>query len=296
MSDKQQVIIIKKVQPGHDDHEEHGGAWKVAYADFMTAMMAFFLLLWLLSLSEEDKLQGIAEYFSPTEISLTSYGGQDILEGEVLDEVVREGLVDPDDQVEDIVRPIPGSEEIDPDAGVSGNEGVANPWTELTHDDGPAVGGSMAEAKEILEAQLEENGELGDLSENVLLKEDGKSLIIEIIEVDGSPLFASGKAELTAANLRILQGVAIAIKDVKEEVSITGHTDSAAFRSGSSYTNWELSADRANATRRALRDFGIGDSRIGQVGGVADREPINITNPTATENRRVTLKLTSSER
>lgn len=297
MTSKPQVIIIRKVKSGHADHEEHGGAWKVAYADFMTAMMAFFLLLWLLSLSEEEKLQGIAEYFSPTEVSLTSYGGQDILDGEVLDEVVREGLVDPDDQVEEIVRPIPGEEKVDPDESVvSDQDGAVNPWSELANEQGPVEPGSIAEAKAALESLLAEGGVLSDLADNVLIRQDGNSLLIEIVEVDGSPLFASGKADLTEANLRILGGVAFAMKDVQEEISITGHTDSAQFRSGASYTNWELSADRANATRRALKDFGIVDNRIGHVGGAADREPINIKNPSAAENRRVTLELTAQSK
>jgi chemotaxis protein MotB len=297
-SNDKPIIIIRKKSGGDHDDEGHGGAWKVAYADFMTAMMAFFLLLWLLSLSEDDKLQGIAEYFSTDEVALTSYGGRDILSGEVLKEVVRKK---PSERVKPEDAMVDGNGVVNEDSRLTSDfePGIKNPWKDLTNpdEDGVVNSESIAGAIEDIKDLIEEGGDLADLSENIIIRKLSGNVLIEIVESEETLLFETGKAELSEANLRILSEIALVLTDISEDIHITGHTDASPFKSRDSYSNWELSSDRANATRRAIKEFGLSDDRIGRVSGASDRELLNTSDPFASENRRVTFEISSvSER
>lgn len=285
MAEEKTRIIIKRIKSSHDD-EEHGGAWKVAYADFMTAMMAFFLLLWLLSLSEEDKLTGIAEYFSQPEVALTSFGGVDILTGEVLLETEKK-------EFEDTVKTPSDIEVAEEEDAAAVPGGVRNPWVVLEEgkDQPAAAPDNIDDASSAIASLFVKGGKLDDMGGNVKIIETETSLIIEIFEVDGSPLFASGSADLTDANFRILNGIAPQIAGLSELITITGHTDGTAYRGNGSYSNWELSGDRANATRKSLTGLGIADDRIVRVSGAADRALMNEEDASASENRRVTIEL-----
>jgi chemotaxis protein MotB len=291
-SDEKPVIIIrKKIISGHDD-EGHGGAWKVAYADFMTAMMAFFLLLWLLSLSEDDKLQGIAEYFSSDEVALTSYGGKDVLSGEILQEIERKRpseRVEPNGAMSDTNGVLDEASNLAPEF----KPGIENPWKDLTNPDEDSVvnAESVAAAIEEIKNLIEEGGELADLAKNIIIREVSGNVLIEIVESEETLLFETGKAALSEANLRILSEISLALINIPEDINITGHTDAAPFRSKNSYSNWELSSDRANATRRAMKELGLSDDRIGRVSGASDRELLNTSDPFALENRRVTFEI-----
>lgn len=277
-------IIIKKVH-GHHEHEEHGGAWKVAYADFMTAMMAFFLLLWLLSDNQEEKLEGIADYFSPTEVALTSFGGNDVLEGQVLQEIIEQDVDDP------IKADSPDQNM--PAKKIEVDRSEMNPWEQLAdaRDEITSEPRNLREAMDALAKLKEEGGPLSDVAENIVLREKNASLLIEILDLEDSPIFESGKATLTENHLRILREVSKAIGSLREDITIVGHTDAVPYRSRTDYSNWELSSDRANATRRALIGFGISEGRMERVAGAADRQPMIETDPFADENRRVTIEL-----
>jgi chemotaxis protein MotB len=291
-SAEKQIIIIRRKSGGDHDDEGHGGAWKVAYADFMTAMMAFFLLLWLLSLSEDDKLQGIAEYFSTDEVALTSYGGRDILSGEILKEVVKNK---PSEHVKPSGAVVDENRVMDEDSSLAPEfePGIENPWKELTSSDEDEVVNSKSIAGVIEEIKdlIEEDGKLADFAENIIIRQVSGNVLIEVVESEETLLFEVGKAELSESNLRILSEISSALIDIPEEISITGHTDASPFKSKDSYSNWELSSDRANATRRAIKKLGLSDDRIGRVSGASDKELLNTSDPFALENRRVTFEI-----
>ena len=254
------IIIRRKKVYAADGH--HGGAWKVAYADFVTAMMAFFLLMWLLNATTEEQRKGIADYFSPNiPIASVSGGGSDALSGDSLftqDTLARSGSGAVDDG----------------DAEGSGQK-----------DDADQKAESQIEAlNEALIAQ-----DIG-LLEHVSLKLSPEGLVIELIDSDNDPLFLIGDA--TPSNLlkELLQIVTESFSTVQNRVKIVGHTDSRAYAHGKQYSNWELSTDRANTARRLLIDYGFAYEKISEVSGKASTEPLS-DNPLAAQNRRISITI-----
>ncbi len=263
MSDAARPIIIKRKKiiagGGH-----HGGAWKVAYADFVTAMMAFFLLMWLLNATTEEQRKGIADYFSPNiPIAAVSGGGSDALSGDSLftqDTLSRSGT------------------------GVKNDTGNAE--QEET---------KKAEAAALTEAQIEALNnallsENADLLEHVSLKMSPEGLIIELIDSTSEPLFSVGEATPSALLLQLLRIVTDSFGSIQNNIKIVGHTDARAFATGTNYSNWELSSDRANTARRILMDYGFPSEKISEVSGKAYTDPLAL-DPLAAKNRRISITL-----
>lgn len=252
-------IIIKRpkiVQGGG----HHGGAWKVAYADFVTAMMAFFLLMWLLNATTEEQRKGIADYFNPSiPIAAVSGGGASALNGSsvtaesTLSKVSKKNIEDP-------TQTLP-----DPTASRS-EENIAN-----------ALDRAM-------------RGEAAELSQHISLRMTPEGLVIEITDREGSPLFASGSAEPSPALIKLTQSVSAALSNVENTMKITGHTDSLPFHADHKYTNWELSAARANTARRLLSKAGGREYRIAEVSGKAATQPL-FENASDARNRRISITI-----
>lgn len=253
MGDTTPIIIKRKKVIAGGGH--HGGAWKVAYADFVTAMMAFFLLMWLLGATTEDQRKGIADYFNTTiPIAASSGGGTDALNGDsilTLDTKARSGSYQ------------------DPH-----NRDQAKPKREQLED-------------EITE--LAERAGLIDAEGRVQVRITEEGTIIELVDAAGSALFESGSAAASKDLRILLLAAADAVKRSGSVVQISGHTDSLAFATDS-YTNWELSADRANTARRLLLSAGVPKGKIVEVSGRADRDPIS-DNPLDPVNRRISILL-----
>lgn len=255
---EQSIIIkrVKKVQGGG----HHGGAWKVAYADFVTAMMAFFLLMWLLNATTEDQRKGIADYFNPTiPIAAVSGGGADALNGE---SVTAEATL----------------------SKVS-KRTTENPSQMSPPSDAADVPESVAEA---LEQAM--TGEAAELSEHLSLRLTPEGLVIEVTDREGAPLFASGSAKPSPALIALSGYIADALSDVQNGIKITGHTDSLVFRNRGDYSNWDLSADRANTARRLLLSAGKRETRILEVSGKAATQPL-FDNASDPRNRRISITL-----
>lgn len=319
----EQQIIIRKSED-HDDHDHHGGAWKVAYADFMTAMMAFFLLLWIVSAADEKKLKGLAEFFTPTETS-SLMGGEGFLEGQVFgpDGIFR-GVEGESYQIN---PPSPGREipvappdeflgEMDPVrvgddsflfasdgvyltelAAMTANSGERNELSEALPEQADSSG-SVEERSEKLEAveaaidaAVTQNSALDEYQVSLRVEQTPEGLLVQILDQDAAPMFELGSARIGGATRDLLQVVGQAVADLPYPMIITGHTDAVPFATRTNYGNWELSADRANAARRVLVAAGVSDNRIARVSGVADTMPLNSENPTAPENRRLTILL-----
>lgn len=266
-------IIIKKIKKG--GHGHHGGAWKVAYADFVTAMMAFFLLLWLLSSTDEAKLEGLAEYFTPT-VGLKDSMGIGFEGGETVNE---EGTKKSDKSPPGIVTaPPPGqtSSDAEKKALVEGNKDAQ----------------LFEKAEEAMKQAFESDPNLRDLAENIVMEQTPEGLKIDITDSDQHPMFDPGSITLTQYGMRVLAKMAGLIEQMPNFISITGHTDASPMTSrGTDYTNWELSSDRANSARRYLLRAGVNPIRPQKVTGQAAADLLDPTQPNSPRNRRITIIL-----
>ncbi|AUM13627.1 flagellar motor protein MotB [Ketobacter alkanivorans] len=267
------VRRIRKVQGGH-----HGGAWKVAFADFATAMMAFFLVLWLMEATTVEEKAAISGYFSdPTAFS---EGGSpyviDLGGGLKDDQYSGESNVEtPDTKIQD--------------------KGVV--LTEETVQDLAAQIESrkFQELKKTLETRIQEDANLRKYRDQIIMEVTKDGLQIQIVDAKSRPMFDSGSDEIKPYMNEILQALAGTIANVPNGLSITGHTDAQAFTDRSDYSNWELSADRANAARRALQKNGVAEKQLTQVVGLASSMLYDKTDPENPINRRISL-LVMSER
>jgi chemotaxis protein MotB len=259
-----QTIIVKRVKKG--GHGHHGGAWKVAFADFVTAMMAFFLLLWLLASTTKEEKAGLSEYFSPTISGPTEGSGNS-------------------DSVIDL-----GGTEL-PSEGQQGEDTRqdANPTEEQIQE-------ALEKEKERLESLMEElkkaieaSQALKPFKDQLLLDITAEGLRIQIVDKENRPMFDSGRAELKSYTKEILHELAKTINTVPNRISLTGHTDAARFVTRDGYTNWELSADRANASRRELIIGGLAQEKIAKVVGLASMVLFNKAEPRSPINRRIAI-------
>ncbi|MEM7546442.1 MAG: flagellar motor protein MotB [Pseudomonadota bacterium] len=274
------VVIKRKKVVGGDGH--HGGAWKVAYADFVTAMMAFFLLMWLLNATTESQRKGIADYFAPTvPISPISGGGNGILNG---DEVFSQ---------ETLAKNGEGGETA---STKSDDRSEPAPGSNAAEDEGIEQG--LAEAFEALEAELRgmsgESETADDLLSHIVTRVTDEGLVIDVFAKEGRPLFETGSELPTEKMLQILDMIAEVASHVSNGIAIDGHTDAAPFSEGAR-DNWGLSAGRANASRLALIGSGLTDDRFQRVTGKAARELALPDQPLDPRNRRITLTLLRSD-
>lgn len=270
-----QPIIIKKVHK-HEGHGHHGGAWKVAYADFVTAMMAFFLLLWLLQTTTDEQKNGIADYFTPTTATLAKTSGSgDILAGRSFSS---DGARIGEGGTPSVVVALPPP----PDRSVSDKE-LAEAQAKKEQE-------MFEEAMAALEKALAENPQLADLKNNIRVDVTSEGMRIQIVDQQGGALFESGSAAMRPRTRELIAQISKVVNGMPNDISISGHTDSTGFQRGE-YGNWELSSDRANSSRRALISSGVASDRITQVVGKADQEPLIEEDPSAPQNRRVSIVL-----
>ena len=296
-------VIIKKVK-GHGAHPHHGGAWKVAYADFVTAMMAFFLLLWLLNVTTDVQKRGIADYFEPTVASKSQSGAGGVLGGQTIGQ--------PGAQILPLSQPSIALDRPSlrqPNEGDQGNEGgtpskADNDKTGAPQDQAKRLSdkdldASVAEREDkqfaaaqfTLQQAVKTLPELKDVAKNLMVDQTPEGLRIQLLDQNKKPMFASGSADLLDSAKKLLSVISQVIQRMPNPVSITGHTDAVPYPGGNKYTNWELSADRANSSRRQLVADGIPEARFARVVGVAERDPLKPDQPNAPENRRITIVL-----
>ncbi len=283
--DELQPIIVKKVKKGGDGH--HGGAWKVAYADFVTAMMAFFLLLWLLSATTEVQKSGIADYFTSAPMITRSESGASGLLGGT--------TVETEGAMTSTVKPLvekpatqdpalrPGSIPVQPETNIS-DERFAEEVKKREEE-------NFKRTRAALEAAIQADPELAAMKDSLLVDTTPEGLRIQLLDQEKRPLFASGSANLLPETKDVLKKVSGIIQRLPNEVSVRGHTDSVPYGPGATYTNWELSADRANSARRALRNYGMPAARLNNVVGKADTDHLYPDKPRDARNRRISIIL-----
>ncbi|EON93806.1 protein that enables flagellar motor rotation [Marinobacter lipolyticus SM19] len=259
---EEQPIIVKrkkKVAGGH-----HGGSWKVAFADFATAMMAFFLVLWLTATASPEQKRAVEGYFKDP-VGFTEGGSPNPVDLEGSASVVNESTVDierSDIQIEDQVV-----------------EELAETLEQR----------KMEELFQELQDRIEQSETLQEFKDQLLIDITSEGLRIQIVDRSQRPMFDSGRAELKYYSQDILFELAKPLGAVSNKLSITGHTDATPFNGRPGYTNWELSADRANTARRALVAGGVGSGQIARVVGLSDSVLFDKDDPTAPVNRRISI-------
>jgi len=277
---KLQPIIVKRVKKG--GHAVHGGAWKIAYADFMTAMMAFFLLMWLLGSTAQGQLQGIADYFnSPLKVAMTGGDGAgnstSVLPGGGNDLAKVHGQVKRSDAE---------SKEKD-----KSDEAKAKAQQQAKQD---AERIKSLRAK--IDAIITQNARLNEYKSQIRIDLTPDGLQIQIVDDQNRPMFDSGSALVKPYMRDILQAIGASLSDVESRISLAGHTDAVPYGAGQrGYSNWELSADRANASRRELVASGMPDNKLARVVGLASSDLLQPNEPRAPANRRITITVLTRE-
>ncbi len=266
-------ILIKKVKAkGHGGH--HGGAWKVAYADFVTAMMAFFLLMWLLGATNEEERKGIADYFAPSILQANRSGGSGgVLGGRSIEQP-------------DGMAPHPQRSGITP----------ATPFQQVRDTEEQRRKQDDDQQLQKLEAAIRDrmnrDPALKGLHEQIRFTHTPEGLRIELIDKADYSMFATGTAAMDPRARALLAIVAQTISGLTNKLAIRGHTDSAPFRrEGQASNNWALSAERAEATRQGLMLAGVPASRFSRLEGVADTDPYLPADPLDPRNRRMSVTL-----
>jgi chemotaxis protein MotB len=272
---KKPIVIkrVKKVVGGH-----HGGAWKIAYADFVTAMMAFFLLMWLLGSTAKGDLQGISEYFkTPLKVALMGGSGSgdssSIIKGGGKDLTRSEGQVK--------------SGELPEEKKVINLKAAQQEILRLEREKEIE---KLKELKSNIEKVIENNARLQKFKNQILLDITSEGLRIQIVDEQNRAMFQSGRAQLEPYTREILHEIGRMLNEVPNKVSLSGHTDAAPYSAGGKgYSNWELSADRANASRRELIAGGMAEDKIVRVVGLSSAVLFNKDEPLSPVNRRISL-------
>ncbi len=340
-------VVIRKEEVVEGGH--HGGAWKVAYADFVTAMMAFFLLMWLLNATSEEQRRGLADYFTPTNVISNGHSGNGqpfggktpFSDGSLVSDRGTQAIAPGKNS--SVAPPVddPDSEQAPDEEDAADTAGTRNrpagralatlrtngpkapgAGQAAAQAQTPADGqnlantGAGASAQQIDEAAFRAEQErreraafekaaaqireavqmdpaLAELSRQLRIDMTQEGLRIQLLDEDRQPMFATGSASVNDRARLLLQKIAPVLARLPEDVAISGHTDAAPFR-GEGRSNWELSAERANATRRLLVENGLSENRFRRVTGSADRDPLLPQDPLAAANRRVAIVVLKS--
>jgi chemotaxis protein MotB len=264
-------IIVKRVKKHGGGH--HGGAWKIAYADFVTAMMAFFLLMWLLGSTTKGDLNGISEYFkTPLKVAMQGGAGSGdsshIIKGGGKDLTRSDGQVKAGD---------------DPAVKKTYNLTAAKAQLEREEKE------RLQQLKTRISATIDANPNLKKFKDQLLLDFTSEGLRIQIVDEQNRPMFALAKADLQPYTREILQAIGPVLNEVPNKIGLSGHTDSTPYFTETGYSNWELSADRAAASRRALVQGGMADNKVLRVVGLASVAHLDRKDPFNPINRRISI-------
>jgi chemotaxis protein MotB len=292
--------IYKKAAHGH-----HGGAWKIAYADFVTAMMAFFLLMWLISSVTDEQKRGIADYFAPSMIKVESRAGNNgMLAGQ---NVMGENNSDMrglgnnetrNDIQKETVSTVFSKKQVKTDQQQQEQKKTESTSKQESAEQKKAMDDvnkdpkeAMKQIEEKIKRAIEENSNLRKYANNIIFELTEEGLNIVVSDQEDTPMFPAGSYQMYDQMKEILSEITKSIVDTHNKIAITGHTEAVQFASTKNYSNWELSADRANSTRRALLESGIAADRFSYVRGMESTKPFDRSNTAAPTNRRVDITL-----
>ncbi|QGZ38732.1 chemotaxis protein MotB [Pseudoduganella flava] len=264
-------IIVKRIKKGGGGH--HGGAWKIAYADFVTAMMAFFLLMWLLGSTTKGDLNGISEYFkTPLKVAMQGGSGSgdssSVIPGGGKDLTRKDGQVKAGDE-----------------STVKKTYNLTAAKAQLEREESQR----LMTLKEKLEQKIESSAALQKFKNQLLLDFTSEGLRIQIVDEQKRPMFQVAKSELAPYTAEILREIGPVLNDVPNKIGLSGHTDATPYFTETGYSNWELSADRANASRRALVQGGMNDNKVMRVVGLGSAVYLDRNDPFNPINRRISI-------
>lgn len=263
-------------------YEHHGGAWKVAYADFVTAMMAFFLLMWLLNVTTQEQKNAISDYFNPSHpmVSDSKSGAGGVLGGLTLS---AEGAMASN---KNPLVPMQVTQQ-----RLRGSKAKST----VAKKREAAEKKRFEKAAEKIKQAIQKHPKLQKLGDNILIDITPEGLRIQIVDKEDESMFPSGSDKMYGKTSELLSQITEIVFDMPNEISVRGHTDASRYSKGAQYTNWELSADRANASRRVMLEAGIPPERLNNVMGKAATDPLIEDNPLDPRNRRITLILLKEE-
>ncbi len=274
--DSQRPIIVRRIKK--NAHGHHGGAWKIAYADFVTAMMAFFLLMWLLGSTTKATREGIAEYFkTPLKVSLSGGSGagdaSSVIQGGGTDLTRKTG------QVQKSSAPVKKKT-------INLEAAKAEAMRKAKEEEKA----KLQELKSKLDKKIDSQAVLKQFKKQLMIDITGEGLRIQIVDDQNRPMFNKGSAVLQPYTKEILNEISKVLNDVPNSISLSGHTDATPYSGGErGYSNWELSADRANACRRELVVGGIADGKILRVVGLGSAVPFDKNDSHSPLNRRISI-------
>jgi chemotaxis protein MotB len=277
MANTNQTIIIKRVKKAAHGH--HGGAWKIAYADFVTAMMAFFLLMWLLSMTTKEQKTGLAEYFAPAAMSQSNSGAGGMLMGAALDKAGNRAAA-PRDTAMGTPTQEDGARRTN--AGHVSDRDIRGPASSEQ---------SQHSAIASLRQALQNMPEIAELSRNIVIEPTDEGLNVSLVDQDGRSMFPDGSVSPHERTRLALKAIAPTLRRMPNRLSLRGHTATVRPGSARGVDPWSLTAGRALAVLEVLAAAGLPNDRFASVEGRADTEPLFPDNPYIAPNRRVTITL-----
>jgi chemotaxis protein MotB len=277
------VIVKKIIVAAADGH--HGGAWKVAYADFVTAMMAFFLLLWLLGATNENQRKGIADYFAPTLVKMReqSAGSNGMFGGDSITSA--DNYPHKASQTGTRSITIPRDTTGGPREGATEERKIAQSATP------EQKAKRLNDMRERVTTRMQTTGSLKRLANQIRFVQTAEGIRIDLVDNADFSMFQLGTTVLVPEAVSLLRIIGDAVQAENGALTIRGHTDSLPWRGGQVANNWSLSSGRAESTRQALMRFGVAEPRFRRIEGVADREPLIVKAPTDPRNRRISITL-----
>ncbi|MCU0885877.1 MAG: OmpA family protein, partial [Beijerinckiaceae bacterium] len=278
MAKSDQSIIIKKVKKAAHGH--HGGAWKIAYADFVTAMMAFFLLMWLISMTTKEQKVGLAEYFAPAALSLSNSGAGGMLMGTALDKSGNKSSAPRDASMGS-----PGKEDA--------RQASAGRASDRDNNRQAAASQAQHSAIASLRQALQSMPEIADLSRNIVIEITKDGVNVSLVDQNGRSMFPEGSVQPYERTRLVLQALAPTLRRLPNRLAVTGHTSAVRPGSVRAVDSWSLTAGRALSVREILSGSGLPNDRFASVVGRADTDPMFPDNPYISPNQRVTITLLS---
>ena len=272
-------IIIKKVKKVA--HAHHGGAWKIAYADFVTAMMAFFLLLWLISMTTPEQKQGLADYFAPPNISASTSGSGGVMGGTAMDSAGAQmsGSISTEAKA-DAPKPQDSVE-----SGAANASSQSQAQADIKASQSQAFHSAAASIRQAWQAMPD----ITEIADNLLVEETPEGLNIQIVDQEGRPMFPEGSKFPFELTRKAIAAIAPILQQLPNQISISGHTAAGGVFSNPRYGPWDLSSDRANVVRSILSEFGLADDRIEAVTGRSTSDPFFPNDPYMAANQRVKI-------
>ena len=284
------IIVKKIIDEGHAG--AHGGAWKIALADMMTAMMAFFLLMWLLGAANADQRKSIADYFKPNSLTKSAInvnntsGSTGLMGGQSIIDETALPLAAAQTSLFQVLQPRENTGSKDSDKDKEKSDALSQ--EEKARIASESDKSNFEKLEKELKEKLSQNSELAKLKENVVFSREKDGLRIEIIDKADFSMFGLGDTQLTPKSMALIEEISRSLAVMPNSIRVRGHTDAQAF-AGTGRNNWSLSAERADITRQIMIRKGVEESKITRIEGVADKEPFVASDPLDSRNRRISV-------